>query len=405
MLSAEQEKPPLRTAEFVTLMALMTSLIALSIDAMLPALPEIAADLGVQQGNRVTLIVTALFLGLAFGQALYGPLSDSFGRKPAIYLGFALFAAGTLLAITATDFNVMLLGRVLQGIGAAGPRIISIALVRDMYEGRAMARIMSLIMSVFILVPVLAPALGQAILLVAHWRMIFGLLFALAFIGAVWVGVRQPETLTRDKRIPFTLGRIARAVVEICTNRYAFGYSVAAGFVFGAFIGYLTSAQPILQVQYGLGTLFPAFFAVLAFSIGFASLVNSKLVMKFGMQRLSGWALWAVSLLSVAFFAVAYAFDGHPPLWMLMANMVVSFFCIGMLFGNFNALAMEPLGHIAGIGAAVVGSLMTFISLSLGTLIGQSYDGTVLPMAGGFAVYGIVSLAITRWIQRDGRRS
>ena len=399
-MSAEQEKPPLRTGEFVTLMALMSSLIALSIDAMLPALPEIATDLGVQQGNRVTLIVTALFLGLAFGQALYGPLSDSFGRKPAIYLGFALFAAGTLLAITATDFDVMLLGRVLQGIGAAGPRIISIALVRDMYEGRAMARIMSLIMSVFILVPVLAPALGQAILLVAHWRMIFGLLFALAFIGAVWVGVRQPETLPPSKRQPFKLRRIGHAVLEVCTNRISFGYSLAAGCIFGAFIGYLSSAQPILQVQYGLGTLFPAYFALLAFSIGLASLVNSKLVMKYGMQRLSSWALWAVSILSVAFFAVAYAFDGHPPLWALMANMVVSFFCIGMLFGNFNALAMEPLGHIAGIGAAVVGSLMTFISLSLGTLIGQNYDGTVLPMVGGFAVYGIASLLITRWVQR-----
>jgi DHA1 family bicyclomycin/chloramphenicol resistance-like MFS transporter len=378
----------------------MSSLIALSIDAMLPALPEIATDLGVQQGNCVTLIVTALFLGLAFGQALYGPLSDSFGRKPVIYLGFALFAAGTLLAITATDFDVMLLGRVLQGIGAAGPRIISIALVRDMYEGRAMARIMSLIMSVFILVPVLAPALGQAILLVAHWRMIFGLLFALAFIGAVWVGMRQPETLPPSKRQPFKLRRIGHAVLEVCTNRISFGYSLAAGCIFGAFIGYLSSAQPILQVQYGLGTLFPAYFAMLAFSIGLASLVNSKLVMKYGMQRLSGWALWAVSILSVSFFAVAYVFDGHPPLWALMANMVVSFFCIGMLFGNFNALAMEPLGHIAGIGAAVVGSLMTFISLSLGTLIGQNYDGTVLPMVGGFAVYGIASLLITRWVQR-----
>ena len=399
-MSEEHEKPLLRTAEFVALMALMSSLIALSIDAMLPALPEIGRDLGVQDKNDVQFIVIALFLGLAFGQVLYGPLSDSVGRKPAIYVGFALFVTGTLLSVFATSFSMMLVGRVLQGFGAAGPRIISIALVRDLYEGRAMARIMSLTMSVFILVPAIAPALGQAILLIAHWRMIFGLLLGLALVAATWFAVRQPETLPRDRRLKFSLGRIARAIQEICTNRISFGYSIAGGLIFGAFIGYLSSVQPILQVQYGLGELFPGFFAILALAVGAASFTNARLVMKYGMQRMVHWALYGVCGLSWMFLVVAFVFAGHPPLWAFMTNFTVTFFGMGILFGNFNSLAMEPLGHIAGIGAAVVGSLMTLISLSLGTLVSQSYDGTVVPLVLGFAVYSTVSLLVTKWIGR-----
>ncbi len=378
----------------------MISLVALSIDAMLPALQEIGGDLGLRRGNDAQLIVSVLFLGLAVGTMIYGPISDSTGRKPPIYFGFALFILGCLLSAAATSFPMMLAGRFLQGLGAAGPRIVAIALVRDGYEGRAMARIMSMVMAVFILVPALAPGVGQGILLVAHWRAIFGVLLGLALTALVWFAIRQPETLTADRRTPFSVLHIGRAIHETCTNRTAFGYTIAAGLIFGAFIGFLNSAQQIFQEQYELGRLFPLYFAVLALSIGSASWVNSRLVMRFGMRPLSGLALTALSGLSLAFFGIAWAAAGDPPLWALMAYLMTAFFCIGILFGNFNALAMDPLGHIAGVAASVIGSLTTFVSLALGTAIGQGYDGTVLPLVGGFAALGIASFAVMRWAER-----
>lgn len=395
-----QDRTGAPIGEFVARTAMMISLVALSIDAMLPALQEIGADLGVQQENDAQLVISALFLGLAVGMLIYGPISDSTGRKPPIYVGFALFVLGCLMSATATSFTVMLAGRFLQGLGAAGPRIVMIALVRDGYEGRAMARIMSLIVAVFILVPALAPAIGQGILLVAHWRAIFAVLLGLALISLVWFAFRQPETLVPGRRVPFSLLLIGRAIRETCTHRTAFGYTIAAGLVFGAFIGFLNSAQQIFQGQYGLGNLFPLYFAVLALSIGGASIVNARLVVRFGMRRLSGLALTALTGLSLAFFAVVWTVAGDPPLWALMIYLMLSFFCIGILFGNFNALAMDPLGHIAGVAASVIGSLTAFISLLLGMMVGLAYDGTVLPLVGGFAALGIASIAVMRFVER-----
>ncbi len=399
-MTHEQDRPGPRLGEFVGLIALMISLVAMSIDAMLPALREIGEELGAERGNDAQLILSALFLGLAFGQVIYGPISDSTGRKRPIYAGFALFILGCLLSVAATSFAMMLAGRFLQGLGAAGPRIVAIALVRDQYEGRAMARIMSLVMGVFILVPAVAPAMGQAILLVAHWRAIFGMLLGLALISLVWFAIRLPESLAPNRRAPFSVLRIGRAIRETCTHRTTIGYTIAAGLIFGAFIGFLISAPQIFQGQYGLGKLFPLYFAVLALSLGSASWVNARLVMRLGMRRLSGVALVALSGLSLAFFAIVLAAAGDPPLWALMAYLMTSFFCIGILFGNFNALAMEPMGHIAGVAASVVGSLTTFISLLLGTVIGQAYDGTVLPLVGGFTVLGLASFAVMRWTER-----
>jgi MFS transporter, DHA1 family, multidrug resistance protein len=378
----------------------MTSLVALSIDAMLPALTTIGAELGAREANDAQLILSALFLGLALAQMIYGPLSDSIGRKPAIYLGFLLFIVGCLLSALTTSFTVMLLGRFLQGIGAAGPRIVTIAMVRDQYEGRAMARIMSSVMAVFILVPALAPGLGQIILLVASWRAIFGMFLAVAAIAVVWFALRQPETLSPARRASFSLRRIAGAVREVCVHRVALAYTVAAGLIFGALVGYLTSAAQIFQGQYGLGERFPLYFAVLALAIGAASYVNSRLVTRHGMRLLAGAAVTGIAGLSAGFFGIALAAAGHPPLWGLMAYLVPAFFCLGILFGNFNALAMEPLGHVAGVAASVIGSLTTFISLLLGTLIGQSYDGTVLPLVGGFAILGLAAAALMRWAER-----
>ncbi len=391
----------LRLGEFVSLMALMTSLVALSIDAMLPALTEIGSDLGTTDPNDPQLVVSMLFLGLALGQFVYGPMSDNIGRKTPIYAGLAIYLAGSVLCVVSGSFTVMLAGRFLQGLGVAGPRIVTVALVRDQYEGRAMARIMSLIMAVFIIVPALAPALGQGILAFAHWRAIFGLLLALALIALVWFTVRQPETLPPDRRLPWSARRLATALFEVFRTRTAVGYAAAAGVIFGGFVGYLASAPQIFQQQYGMGTLFPLFFGGLALAIGAASLLNARLVMRFGMHLLSRRAQQTQCAVSVLFAVYAWAAPGGLPLWALLVWGGIAFFCQGLLFGNFNAIAMEPLGHIAGIGAAVVGSLTSFISLALGTAIGQAYDGTVVPLVGGFAVLGLLSLTTIWWTDRD----
>lgn len=373
-------------------MALLTSLVALSIDAMLPALSTIGTDLGVQRENGTQLVVTALFVGFAVGQLFFGPISDSTGRKPPIYVGLGLFMLGSILAMSAWNFPVMLLGRALQGFGAAAPRIVTIAMIRDQYEGRAMARVMSFVMAVFILVPMLAPALGQAVLLFANWRMIFALLLLLASVVLVWFAIRQHETLPPDQRKPFSLKRIGSAALEVGRDRWAVGYTISSGLIFGAFLGYLNSAQQIFQSQFALGTRFPLYFAALALSLGCASVVNAQLVMRFGMRLLSRRALQGLCLVSGGFFFYAWTMAGDPSLWTFMTWGALTFFCMGLVFGNFNAMAIESLGHIAGVAAAIIGSGATVISLLLGLLIGQSYNGTVLPLVGGFAILGILSL-------------
>ena len=393
----------LRLGEFVAMAALLISLVALSTDAMLPVLPEMGRDLRALRPNDPQLILSALFLGLAGGQIVYGPLSDSIGRKPAIYLGSAIFICGCVLSVVATSMPMMLAGRLLQGFGAAGPRTVIIALVRDQYAGRGMARIMSFVMAVFILVPVIAPAIGQGIVFVSHWRAIFGLFLVLALIGLAWFAVRQPETLPAERRVRFSLGNVAAGVAETCTNRTSLGYMIAGGLILGAFGGYLLSAQQILQEQYRLGALFPFYFGALAVAIGAASIVNARLVMCFGMRALSSRALAALCACSGVFFAIAFATAGQPPLWALMVYLLIAFFCFGLLFGTFNALAMEPIGHIAGVGSATIGTVTTFMFFATGTLIGQAYDGTVLPLIGGFAVLGAASLAVMGWTER-GRR-
>src|SRR5262245_48258773 len=391
--------------EFVALMATMTALIALSIDMVLPALPAIAAALGVRRVNDTQLVVSLVFLGFGFGQFFYGPISESVGRKPAVYVGLALFSTGCLLALVARSFPVMLVGRVLQGIGVGGPRAMTIALVRDRFEGRAMARVMSLVMAVFILVPVIAPSIGQAILAFAGWRTIFGVYLTLGLVLWVWFVWRQEETLAPERRLPFSVGNLMRGAREVFGNRRALGYTAAAGLVYGAFIGYLSSVQQILQEQYALGPRFPLYFSTLAIALGGASLCNARIVGRYGMRPLAGWALRLVFASSVVFLSVVASRAGHPPLWALIAFLLASFFGIGLLFGNLNALAMQPLGHIAGIGAAVVGGSQTLISLAFGTVIGQSYDNTVLPLVGGFAVLSALAMAVVRFAEATGRVS
>lgn len=389
-------------AEFVALMATFMSFVALSIDAMLPALGEIGRDLGAENPNSVQLVVSLMFLGMAAGQLFYGPLSDSVGRKPALLGGLAVYAVGCLVSLFSRSFPVMLAGRLVQGVGAAGPRIVSVALIRDQYEGRPMARVMSFVMVVFVAVPMVAPVLGQGILMVASWRAIFGVFLTIAALSSVWFTLRQRETLTVGRRIPLTLSRVGSGLREVLTNRIAVGYAITAGFVSGASVGYLSTAQQVFQEQYRLGRLFPLCFAFLATALGASSLINARLVIRFGMRLLARRALSAVAGLSVVFFAIAYASSGHPPLWALVAYLFAVFLFQGTLLGNLTALAMKPLGRLAGMGAAVVGALSLLIAGLGGIVIGRAYDGTVLPLVAGFGGLAIASLAMMSWTEPAG---
>jgi MFS transporter, DHA1 family, multidrug resistance protein len=392
---------PRSEAEFVALLALMVSIVALATDIMLPALATIGHDLGVADPNNTQLVVSALFLGFAAGQILAGPISDSIGRKPLVYVGLTVFIAGCLLSIFATNFSEMLAGRVLQGLGASAPRIITLAIVRDCYEGRAMARIMSMIMGVFIIVPAIAPSIGQGVIIMAGWRTTFGLLLVLSSAALFWFAFRQPETLPARLRTPFRFSTIADGILEACSHRTVVGYTITAGLIFGGFLGYLNSAQQIYQTTFNTGMLFPLYFGMAALAIGAAAFVNSMLVERLGMRLLTRRALLGISALSLAFVAPTIAFGGVPPIWLFMGWLLSTFFCVGILFGNLNALAMAPLGHIAGLGAAFVGSLTTFISLPLGWAIGRLFDGGVLPLVAGFAVLGAAGLMIATWTQRN----
>jgi DHA1 family bicyclomycin/chloramphenicol resistance-like MFS transporter len=294
----------------------------------------------------------------------------------------------------------MLIGRSLQGIGAAAPRVVGTSLIRDGYAGRAMARIMSVIMSVFILVPAIAPSIGQGVIVILPWRYTFVILLAMAVIAALWFAIRQPETLARENRRVLSVRNLVAGCIEVLSTRSVFGYTISMGFIFGAFLSYLGASRQIFQDTLGAGDMFAIFFGVAALALGAASLSNSMLVMRVGMRPLIHSALVALVLLSGVFFAVFQWFDGQPSVGLFMFWQLAAFFCVGFLFGNLNALAMEPLGHIAGLGAALVGSISTFISLPIGWLIGRMYDGTVLPLVGGFFLLGLAALIAARWTER-----
>lgn len=381
-------------------MAVMISITALSIDMMLPALPQIGKDLHAAHPNDVQLVVSLLILGMGIGQIFFGPLSDCFGRKPIIFAGFIIFSAGCLMSIFAHRFEIMLAGRLIQGLGTAGPRAAIIALIRDQYGGRAMARIMSAIMAVFIFIPAVAPSLGQAILIVGNWRVIFGVLMLQGIVTLTWFTIRQPETLPRQRRLPFSVRRIIRGLAEVCSIRLSLGYTIASGFMLTVLLTYLNCAQQIFQEVFGLGREFPLYMAFLALCIGGASLVNSRIVMHLGMRALSYRAVFAFILLMCLYLGILLYTGGQAPLWLFMACFSLCFFCLGILFGNQNSIAMEPLGHIAGAGASVIGSLTSLISSPLSMVVGRAYNGSTLPLAWGSVILGILTVAVMAWADR-----
>lgn len=383
--------------ELVALFALMMSLTALSMDAMLPAFPNIAESLAIVDYQKTQWIVSAMILGMVFGEILFGPLSDAIGRKKSILLGISIYIIGSVVALSASSIEVFLLGRMIQGFGVAGPKIASRALIRDMYKGAAMARIMSFVMMVFILVPLLAPSVGQLVLKVADWRWIFALLIAQASIAGGWLLLRQPETLLKENRIPLNRKRLMADVRIILGRRDVMAFTVLLGCIFGGLMLHISTAQSIFQDVYNTGDRFPLFFAMLAIGSSIINFSNGKIVLRVGMLRCVIGALTV--LLSTAFILLLAAlfFEGVPPFALFMGLGMVMFSCFGMVFGNVNAMAMEPLGKTAGLGASLISSLSSMIAIFLSTIAGQFYNFTVIPLASGFVIFSLIALVMLRY--------
>lgn len=379
-------------AEFVAIVALMMALTALSIDVMLPALPAISADFALAGENDRQLVVTTFLIGFGLGQPIHGPLSDRFGRKPVLMLGLSIFAVGSALATWAPDFQTLLIARLLQGFGGAAARVVSNAVVRDCFSGREMARVMSMAMTVFILVPIVAPAVGTVIQMASGWHSIFALLMVAAAVTAAWVAFRLPETRRAEDRTPLTPSYLARAAWLVVSNRITLGYTVATGFLFAILMSYVGSAQQLFVEVYGLGDLFPLMFGSLAGAIAIASMVNARLVARMGTRRLSHLAL--IGLVGLSAVMAAAGFPAKPPLALLGIYLGACFFCFGLLMPNFNAIAMEPLGRVAGMASSFIGFLTTVMGAFGGWLIGQSFDGTARPLVFGFAALGAAALAV-----------
>jgi len=379
--------------EFVALMASLMSIVALSIDALLPALPDIGNALGVVNSNDNQMLITMIFLGLGFGQLIFGPLSDSFGRKPIVFIGFLIFVAATIVCVSSNSFEVMIAGRILQGIGLASPRTLSIAMIRDSYSGDFMAKILSIVVMVFILVPVIAPSLGQFLLHYYNWKSIFYVNLLFGCIIIVWFWKRQEETLEHANRIKFTPSLFLDGTKEFWKQKNAVAFTLISGFIMGSFMVYLSTAQQIFQVQYKLADKFPYIFASLAIAVGLATFLNSRYVIRFGMWRIAYAGTIAFCFISLLYVALFWSRD-NPSIEILITFFALQFFAIGFLFGNLRSLAMQPLGHIAGIGAAINGFISTVMAVPIANYIGSFVSNSVLPLFIGFSVFGILSLLI-----------
>lgn len=389
-MQKNQQRPQF---EFVAIMASLMSIVALAIDALLPAMSTIGVDINSFDPTENQKFITMIFFGLGVGQLVFGPLSDSFGRKPIVYIGFIVFSVASIICVLAPSLEWMIIGRILQGIGLSAPRTISISMIRDSYKGDYMAKIMSFVTAFFILVPIVAPALGKFFLDHYGWEAIFYMQLVATLMVGVWFWKRQPETLKPEYKIKFSSHVFLNGFKELIQHRETMAFTIVSGLITGAFMVYLSAAQEIFEVQYGLADNFPYIFAGLAICVGLSTLLNGTLVVKLGMRRLAWIALTLFCTNSIVYVAL-YWNAQNPSLSILITFLAMQFFTIGFLFGNLRAIAMEPIGHIAGIGAAITGFISTMIAIPIATYVGSFISGTTLPLFVGFSVCGCISLGI-----------
>lgn len=389
--TASSRHAPLSLGAFVAILAGLMALNALATDIMLPAFPDIAAELGVEV-TPVQAVITAYMMGFALSQLVMGFVSDRFGRRPVLIAGLVVYVIASAFTATAYSLEALLAARFVQGLGSGAPRVIATASIRDCYEGRQMARVMSLTMTVFMAAPVLAPTIGQGILVVSSWHWVMGSvgIYGAAMLVLCWRYF--PETLAPENRNAITLARIGAALASVLGSRQTVGYTLAAGTFFGALFGFIGQAQQLMVDVYGLGPWFPLAFAVMALALSASSFVNSALVERYGMRLLSHLAVVAYFVLSLVMYGLAVA--GLLGFWAFAAIHTINMLIVGLVFSNFNALAMEPQGRFAGVASSFTGAVTVALGAGIGYFIGKQFDGTAAPLAAGFALSGVFTIVL-----------
>lgn len=386
-------RSPIPMAEFVALIAAILALTALGIDSMLPALPAISDDLGIAHPNHRQYVITAFMLGFAVAQLFHGPLADRFGRRPVIAVSLGLYILTNVLAAFSGSFEMLLIARAASGAAVAGGRVVTIALVRDCFSGRAMARVMSLAFMTFMVVPVLAPAFGQLMVMIfGDWRLIFGGIAAVSTIVLIWFLIRMPETMDRGTAPPFHVRDVLTGYRVMLRDRWAVGYTLAATAVSGGFFSFIGSVQQIVYDVFKRPELLTVVFIAIAGCMATGSFLNSRLVMRFGMRLLSHVALVTATVFAFIHLGVILAgWESLPVFIVLQAPMMAA---LGLANSNFSAMAMENMGDVAGTASSLQGFLTTMGAAVLGAIVGQSFDGTAVPLYFGFAALGLTALAI-----------
>jgi MFS transporter, DHA1 family, multidrug resistance protein len=388
----------MRRGHFIAMMAALMALNAMAIDVLLPAFPYIVDEYSILDPNNVQYVLLSYVVGFGSAQLFFGPISDTYGRRAPLYVGLVMYVAFAVAAVFAPTFELVLVFRFLQGLGAAGTRVISLAVVRDTHSGRNMASTMSLVMMVFMAVPVVAPMLGQLLILSSGWRMIF-LFMGLAGVAVlVWCLGFLPESLPAQNRRPLSFASVGRAFGLVLTNRISVFYNLATAFFFGSLFGFLNIAQPLYADVYELGEYFPVAFGATAILMAVSSYANSRLVGQFGQRRLAHGALIAYFALTVVLAFLSWG--ANPPLWLflLMVSLIMPLF--GLIAANMNSIALEPLGAVAGTASAFLGFTQTVGGAITGAIIGQFNNGTVLTLAIGFAVVSGISLVMIAIAER-----
>lgn len=395
---------PISRTEFIALCAMMFATIAFSIDAMLPALPEIGRELSPDNLNRAQLIITSFVLGMGVGTLFAGPLSDAFGRKPVLIAGALIYSFCALLGFLAQSLELVLAARLVQGIGAAGPRVVTLAIIRDLFAGRDMARIVSFAMMIFTLVPAIAPTLGAGIIAFTGWRGIFFAFIIFSMVSVLWVGLRLPEPLARADRRPLQLALLWQGLREMMRLPVVRASVIVQCFSFAVLFATISSVQQIYDITFGRGDEFPYWFGAIALISGSASFLNARLVMRLGMRYIVTVAFGTQIVLSALMVLCDLTLPVGPLLFAAFLVWKTSiFFQVGLSLGNLNAMAMEPLGHMAGTAASVMGAIATIFGAALAVPIGLAFDGTPLPLALGVCACTIAAFGVMLWMRRAER--
>ncbi len=389
---------PLGERELIALLALMQALQALAIDAMLPALGHISADLGVTDPNHRQYVIGLFLGGIALGALIPGPLADRYGRRPVLLVSLVLYVLTSAACAMAIEFNTMLVLRVLGGAASAALAVVPPALIRDRFSGDRMARLQSMIAVIFLTVPMLAPSIGQGIELIAGWRAIFWFMALAGFGITVWMALRLPETRDPAHLQPIRLGVIGGNMRAVLTERGAFGYIFGSACTTGALWGWIQCCEQLLGEHFATGAAFPFYFGGMALLMASGNFTNARIVERFGARRVGHSAL--LCYIAVSALQVWLAFSPHQTLWQFLPVMSLNMLLMGFITANFASIALQPFARIAGAASSVQAFIRIALGSIIGLLVGQAYDQTARPLAFALLIAGLISLALVLWSER-----